>query len=320
MQTERRTQMVGLVLALGLFAAACGDDPPTPTTGEKVEELAEHEFAIGTKGFTEHFILAEMTRHLLEDAGASVEIRDLPATAQVRQALEGGDIQLYWEYTGTGWTNFLGHDTVDTDLDPRDLYEQVAADDLEENGVRWLEPAGFNNTYTIVVRREAAEDFGITTLSELAAFKEEREQDMTFCIDTTFGERDDGLPAIERTYGIDWPRDLVTVMDYAVVFASVAEGRPCNFGEVYATEPRIEELDLVVIADEENAFVSYLPAITMLDSLYQEVGAQVEELIAPILELLDEETITALNARVDLEGEFAEDVARDWLAENGLLD
>lgn len=314
------TRIIRLVLVLGFLATACGGQTSSDSSGASgVEGLAGREFTIGTKGFTEHFILAEMTRHLLENAGASVEVRDLPATAQVRQALQNGDIDLYWEYTGTGWTNFLGNDTVDPDVGPLELHKQVAKSDLDENGVRWLEPASVNNTYAIVARRDAAEEFGVSTLSDLAQFQQDDEPDMTLCVDTTFAERSDGLAAIERTYDFKWSRDLVTAMDYAVVFASVAEGEPCNFGEVYATEARIKELDLVTIEDNANAFISYLPAITMLDELYQESGSQIEQVVAPVLEDLDEETIMSLNARVDIEGELAEDVARDWLEENGIL-
>ncbi|MPZ61043.1 MAG: glycine/betaine ABC transporter substrate-binding protein [Propionibacteriales bacterium] len=312
MRVTRTIRNIALGLVFGFLVAACGED----ATGEG--PLAGQEFTIGTKGFTEHFILAQMTRHRLEDAGASVDVRDLPATAQVRKALLNDEIQLYWEYTGTAWTNFLGHDSVDPNVDPGELYQQVAADDLEENGVRWMEPATFNNTYAIVMGQEVAEDLGVTTLSELAELQQPREADMTLCVDTTFAEREDGLAAVERTYDFEWPRELVTSMDYAIVFASVAEGE-CNFGEVYATEPRIEELDLVILEDEANAFISYLPAITMLDETYQESGRQIEELVAPIVERLDTETIIGLNARVDLDGQRAEDVAQDWLEEEGLL-
>ena len=308
-----------LLLAATTTLAGCGASG-TNTAGADAAAgtLAGETISLGTKGFTEHFLLTEMTRLLLEDAGAEVSIRDLPSTQQVRQALEGGDIDMYWEYTGTGWTNFLGHETADG-VTPEELHEKVAEEDLAANGIHWLAPATFNDTYGIAVRAEAAGDLGVETLSDLAALGAESPEDLSLCVDESFGDRLDGLPAVEKAYGFDWPDDQLTVSDYALIYPSTDEGDPCNFGSVYTTDGRLSALDLTVLEDDRGAFISYLPALTMTEDGYGEVGSEVEELIEALLAALDQETITALNAAVDVDGEFPEDVAEAWLQEQGLL-
>ncbi len=303
------TAMIGVL-------AGCGGDSGGDAGGSE-DRLEGEEFALGTKGFTEHFILTEMTKLLLEDAGAEVTVRDLPSTQQVRQALEGGDLDMYWEYTGTGWTNFLGHESGEG-MSPEELHEQVASEDLAENDVKWLPPANFSNTYGIAVRSELASEQGLATTSDVAALAESSPEDLTLCVDESFGDRPDGLPAVERAYDFEWPEDRVTVSDYALIFPSIDKGDPCNFGAIYTTDGRLPALDLTTLEDDQGAFLSYLPALTMMNDRYEAVGADVEELTAPLLDL-DEAEISELNARVDVDGEFPEDVAEDWLTEQGLL-
>ena len=304
------------IAAMAVMAAAVGCSADA-ADNDKEGSLSGEDFSLGTKGFTEHFILTEMTRLLLEDAGADVEVRDLPSTQQVRQALEGGDVDMYWEYTGTGWTNFLGHENADG-MSPEELHEAVAQEDLEANDVKWLPPADFSNTYGIALRSELATELGVDSLSDLAGLLETSPEELTICVDEGFGDRPDGLPAVEKAYGFTWPEDQITVSDYALVFTSIDQGDPCNFGAIYTTDGRLPALDLTTLEDDNNAFLSYLPAITMTEDRYDSVGAEVEELLAPLL-ALDESTISALNAEVDVDGMFPEDVAEEWLKEQDLL-
>lgn len=328
---------LALVTLLALLATGCADDggtgdgaatdgasdapaeAPAATGSSATADLSGASVALGTKGFTEHFILTQIAKYLLEDAGAEVQVRDLPATEQVRNALLGGDIDAYWEYSGTGWTNFLGNEGVEDGVGPIELYEMVAETDREENSVVWLPPADVNDTYAIAVSSAIAEETGLERLSQIPMYMEDNPDQMGLCVDTTFGDREDGLIALENTYGFEWPTAQISVSDYALVFTSVASGDPCRFGEVFTTDARVEGQDLVLLEDDEGAFISYLPSMTMEEATFDELGAQIEELLAPATEALDQETMLELNARVDIEGEFPEDVARDWLESNGLL-
>jgi osmoprotectant transport system permease protein len=124
--------------------------------------------SVGSKEFTEQLILGKMAIIALEDAGFTVEDNTgLGGSTVARSALEEGAIDLYWEYTGTAWITHLGHDNPITD--PQECYQAVKEEDAQ-NGLVWLDYAPLNNTYTIMLRRDMAEELGIETISDLAAY------------------------------------------------------------------------------------------------------------------------------------------------------
>lgn len=124
--------------------------------------------SVGSKEFTEQLILGKMAIVALEDAGFTVEDNTgLGGSTVARSALEEGAIDLYWEYTGTAWITHLGHDNPITD--PEECYQAVKEEDAQ-NGLVWLDYAPLNNTYTIMLRKDMAEELGIETISDLAAY------------------------------------------------------------------------------------------------------------------------------------------------------
>src|SRR5213593_983671 len=117
---------------------------------------------VGSKSFTEQLILGEMTRLVLEDAGFDVVDRlGLAGTVTTRQALENGEIDLYWEYTGTAWLVSFGHQRIDGDAE--ELYRRVKAEDAL-HGLVWLAHARFNNSFALLMPRAASERLGIATV------------------------------------------------------------------------------------------------------------------------------------------------------------
>ncbi len=273
---------------------------------------------LGTKDFTEMLLLGEMAKQMLEAAGATVEYTpNLPSPAGPRDALLADEIDAHWEYTGTAWINYLGHE--DPINDPMEQYEAVAEEDLAENGVHWPPPAAFNDTYGIAYREEMADEFGIETMSDLAQFVEDNPDEATLCLDNSFGARNDGLPGLEETYDFIWPDDQQFVSEFGVIYTSTDEGDPCNFGEIFTTDGRIAALGLKLIEDDQDFFLSYLSSLTMKSELNDE-HPEIGEMFAQVGEPLTEEEMTALNAQVDVDGEFEEDVARAWLQEQGFLD
>jgi osmoprotectant transport system substrate-binding protein len=314
-----------IVLTLAGVLAGCGGTSTSAAggstdkaAGATTVNLKGETFTMGTKGFTEHAILTQITKLMLEKAGANVTIRDLPSTQQVRAALKSGDLDMYWEYTGTAWTNFLSHEKADT-TDPQELYKKVAAEDLAKNGVQWLPPAPLNDTYGIAVRSEAAGRLKVEKSSDLVKLAKTSPKDLTMCGDETWTDRPDNLPALEKTYGFTVPRGNIRISDYSLIFQAVDKGSPCNFGAIYQTDGRLQALGLKVLTDDKGAFLSYLPALTMSKERYAKVGPRVEALIKPLLSSLDTETITKLNGQVDVKGDFPEDVAKQWLQDKGLL-
>ena len=316
--------MVGVVFVLVFVAAGCGGGTSGGgggnvgggEAGQKVR-LPDLEISVGSKEFTEQEVLGQIAIQALETAGATVEDRTgLAGTDAAREALTSGEIDAYWEYTGTGWITHLGH--AEPISDGRRQYEAVAGEDLRENGVRWLEPASANNSFAIAVRSEAAGVLGVTSLSELGALAELRPEDATLCAAREFLQRDDGLPGVEDAYDFRLPDDNIVELEEDEIYGAVDEGGRCNFGEVFVTDGRVRALDLTILEDDKNFFPVYNPSLTVREEVMDRYPG-ISDVFAPIAEELDNETLQELNAAVDVDGESPEAVARRFLRENGLL-
>ncbi len=308
-------RLLGLVAVLTLIAAGCGGGGGGGAAGDV--DLSGAEFIVGSKEFTEQLILGEMTSQVLEAAGASVTYNELAGTVAAREALESGDIDMYWEYTGTGWITHLGK--TDPIPDRQQQFEAVAKEDLEKNGIKWLEPpAPANNTYALAVRSEAYDKLGVKKLSDFEQLINENPEDATVCVNPEFATRDDGLPGMEKKYGYEFSDKNVTTIGQGLIFQAIDEGERCNFGEVFATDGRIEALDLKVIEDDKNFFPIYNPALNVRQEMIEKYP-QIKETFAPIAKKLDTQTLQKLNAQVDVEGQLPEEVAEQWLSDNGFI-
>lgn len=298
------TRLGALAAGMSLLAAGCGGDDDAIT--------------VGSKEFGEQQLLGHMAMIALEDAGYDVQSEiPIQGTSTVRSALESGDVSLYWEYTGTGWNEILGHEVADAPDDPQALFEAVKEEDAG-NDITWLDPAEANNTYAIATSAENAQRLGVRTLSDYADLVNSDPDEATLCAAAEFLDRDDGWPGVESTYGFELPGDAVNEMDLDVIYTRVPGGDPCNFGEVFATDGRIAGNDLVVLEDDQETFVAYNVAMTIRADILDEHPG-LADVFGPITELLTNDVLLELNTRVDVDEEDAEDVAREFLESNGLL-
>lgn len=287
-------------------------EPCAPGDGS----LEGAEITVASKDFDEQLILGNISKLLLEDAGATVvdEI-NVGGTDVARAALLSDEIDHYWDYTGTAWISFF--EEPDPIPDRVEQYEAVAERDAEENGLCWLEPSPFNNTYGIAYATSAGDDLGNpSSIGDLADLSDDQ---LSLCVESEFPNRNDGLPGMEETYGIEFPDDQVTVLDTGVVYQSTADGDPCNFGEIFTTDGRIAALDLTVLEDDEAFFPLYNVAPIFQSEEFTQYGAALQDLYGPVVEALDNETMTELNARVSAEGERPEAVAQSFLEDNGFI-
>jgi osmoprotectant transport system substrate-binding protein len=283
------------------------------------ESLDGAEITVGSKDFDEQLVLGNISRIALEAAGASVTDQiNTGGTNAARTALTTGEIDHYWEYTGTAWISFFGNEEPIQGREAQ--YEAVREQDLEENNLVWLEPSPFNNTYAIAYRSEAAEELGSPeTLSDLATIVEENPDLATLCVETEFASRNDGLPGMEEAYGFTFPEDNVTILDTGVVYSATDEGDPCNFGEVFATDGRVAALDLTVLEDDQGFFPLYNVSPVFRLEVYEQYGQALEDLFNPITETLTNEVMSGLNAQVSAENQRPEAVAQEFLESNDLL-
>jgi osmoprotectant transport system substrate-binding protein len=316
-------RLLGLVVTL-LVVAGCdgaggsgGGNVGGSDAGEQVS-LSGAELTVGSKEFTEQLILGQITLQALEAAGATVEDQiGLAGTVAARKALESGEIDMYWEYTGTGWITHLGH--TDPIPDRQEQFEAVAKEDLQKNDIKWLDPpAPANNTYAIAVRSEAYEDLGVEKLSDFKQLIEENPEEATICVGTEFSTRDDGLPGLEKAYGFRFPTENVVKIDEGQIYQETDKGERCNFGEVFQTDGRIANLDLELVEDDKNFFPIYNPALNVSKETIEEYP-QIEKLFAPISEKLTTKELQKLNAKVDVEGQLEDQVAEEWLSEHGFI-
>ena len=326
-QAKRRFALLGGML---LILAACGGgessntlDPDTSapasttagvdTTSGAGGDLSGASFVVGSKEFTEQLILGQITKQVLENAGATVEDQTgLVGSQVVREALVSGEIDMYWEYTGTGWITHLGNTTPVAGSEE----QFVAVRDADaSSGIVWLDPAPFNNTYAIALASEKATELGLTTVSDLATYAGENPAEATLCGAAEFLGRDDGLPGLEAAYGMTFAN--VSELELGLVYTSIDQGDPCVFGEVFATDGRIAALDLTVLEDDESFFPSYLPSLSVRQEVF-EAYPQLADLFAPVAEALDTATMQRLNAMVDVDGLEPSDVATQFLTEMGL--
>src|SRR5690606_29158719 len=123
--------------------------------------------------------------------GATVNDKtNIKGSTNTRNALLSGEIDMYWDYTGTGWITYLNK--TEPLPDPQQQYEAVAKEDLEANNVVWGQPAPLNNTYAFAIRKEKGDELGVRTLSDLAELAKNKPEEATFCIESEFSTRDDG--------------------------------------------------------------------------------------------------------------------------------
>jgi osmoprotectant transport system substrate-binding protein len=310
------TQLLGLLAVLTLIVAGCGGAGGGGASGDI--DLSDAEFTVGSKEFTEQLILGQITLQVLENAGATVNDQiGLAGSVAARKALESGEIDMYWEYTGTGWITYLGHTKPIPNR--QEQFEAVAKEDLEKNDIEWLSPpAPANNTYAMAVRSEAYDKLGVKKLSDFKQLVEENPEEATVCVGTEFSTRDDGLPGIEKAYDFEFPKENIVKIDEGLIYQQTDKGKQCNFGEVFQTDGRIEALDLELIEDDKSFFPIYNPALNVRKDVIDEYP-QVAKLFAPISKKLTTEELQKLNAKVDVEGQLEDQVAEEWLKENGFI-
>jgi osmoprotectant transport system substrate-binding protein len=312
----KKLPLIALVFVAAVLATGCGGDGGSISESYSLSgPQGSVRLAVGSKDFTEQQILGHITRLALEAASAEVIDRTgLGGTEAARRAFVSGDIDMYWEYTGTGWLIHLAE--PEPIPDPQEQYEAVAEQDLEQNGVEWLDPAPANNTYAIAVREGALEE--VDDISDLGRLIEERPEEATLCAGPEFRERADGLPGLEEHYGFEFPAENVSVLPDDTIYGAVSRGERCNFGSVFETDGRIPALDLRLLEDDEEFFAAYNPSLNIREETLDR-HPELEEIFAPISEKLDTETLRELSAAVLVEGSSPAEVAERWLQENEFI-
>jgi len=303
-QVTRKVRIAALTLAAGLALSACGSDDAGST------------IVVGSKDFTENILLGQMLVIALEEAGIPVEDRtNLGGTVVNRDALLAGEINVYPEYNGTGWTVHLEQEDPSFDRDV--LYSVVAEKDLADNGIRWVGHSPFNNTYGFASSPAATAANGgeLFTFQTMAQYMQDN-PDAVACMESEFPDRPDGLVLWEDHVGWEMPEDQQVILETGVVYTETGNDN-CDFGEVFTTDGRIDGLNLGLVQDP-GVMILYNLSFTFRDEVLADADPQVAEIAESIVNSLDNETMVGLNYEVDINGRQYADVAREYLQTLGL--
>ena len=270
------------------------------------------EITVGGKNFTEQLLITEMTVQLLENHGYDVNKVDGMGTALVRQAQENGEVDVYWEYTGTSLITF---NKVTEKLSVRETYDRVKELD-EAKGLVWLNPSRANNTYALAMRKEDSANKGIASLSDMAAAYNNGD-DLSMGVNSEFPQRPDGLPGLEEAYGFETGRANRVPMESGLIYTALMEGQ-VDIGLVFATDGRIAGFDFIVLEDDKGFFPAYaLTPVVRSETL--DANPDLADLLNGLSSKLDDVTMQALNSRIDIEKETVEDVATSFLKQHDLI-
>jgi osmoprotectant transport system substrate-binding protein len=302
------------VLALLPALAGCG----AQYSGGGEGPLKGAKIAFGSKDFTEQKVIGQIAVQYLRSKGAGVwDQTGLVSSQAVRGSLTKGDIDAYWEYTGTAWITYFGHDKPIQDT--QEQLDAVAKEDSEDNGIEWIDPAPLNNTYAFAIKRSKAKELGIEKLSDVKdLIASPKGKDLTFCIESEFANRPDGFPGVQKTYDFKVPGGRVKRLDAGLIYSQTGNGT-CTFGEVFTTDGRVKGLDLLPLRDDKKFFPVYQAAISIRQDLLRKYPA-IRTVMAPIAKKLTTAEMQVLNAEVDIDGVLPEEVARRWLKDEGFVD
>lgn len=276
--------------------------------------VGQPDVVIGGKNFTEQHVLGQMMAILIEEHTDLKVGRQLGlgGTMVCFNAVKGGDLDLYAEYTGTGLVNILERGVI---ADPQDAYNVVKEEFKEQWNLVWLEPFGFSNAYTLTMRRKQAEELGIETVSDLAEYVRGGGK-LTAGFEPEFLSRPDGYPGLKKVYDFRFPSQPKQ-LDPGLMYKSVAE-KEVDVVCGYATEGRIPAYDLVILEDDKGFFPPYHAAPLIRQSTLDRYP-QLRDVLNRLGGRISSEEMQELNFRVDEKKEDARKVAREFLMKEGLL-
>lgn len=283
-------------LALPMLLSGCG---------------SANTITVGSKDFSENIALGEIFAQLIE---AKTELKvnrklNMGGTFVNFEAIKNGQIDLYPEYTGTALTAQLEMDVI---TDPDEAYRVVAEAFDSQFGIKWLEPLGLNNTYTVAVTDAVYQTYGVETVSDLAAVA----SNLTFGAEHEFFNRQDGFDGLIDVYGLTF-RGEPQKMNVALKYQAMGNG-DIDVTDAFATDAQILQYNLKVLKDDKNFFPPYYAAPIIRNETLA-AHPELEEVLNTLAGLIDDEAMTELNYQIDVENKDVAVVAKEFLESKGLI-
>ncbi|WP_256671765.1 glycine betaine ABC transporter substrate-binding protein [Pseudomonas sp. PB106] len=292
--------LASLILSLGIVSSVVGS------------AFADGPIVVGGKKFTEQQLVAEMTAQLLRANGYRVDKRADLGSSVLRAAQENGQVDVYWEYTGT---SLITYNKITDKLSADETYKKISELDAQK-GITWLNPSKANNTYALAMRKAEAEKDGIVSISDLAK-NIETGKSYKFASNAEFFSRPDGLRPLQEAYKFEFERKNIVRMDGGLTYQALRDGQ-VDLALVLSTDGRIPAFGFVVLEDDKGFFPSY--ALTpVIRTEVLKANSKIGELLNTLSSKLDDETIAGLNSRVDVGRESIENVSKAFLQQSSLL-
>ena len=297
------SRFIWIFTLAALLLTGCGVIPGTGAQNSTT-------ITVGSKDFTEEFILGEMYAQMLENAGFKVQRKlNLGGTPVAQQALMSKQIDLYPEYTGTGLLTVL---KLPVNSDPKQVYQTVHDEYLKQFNLVWLDPAPMNDTQALAMTQQGSQKYGITTISEMAA----KANQLIMAGPPEFESREDGLPGLKKVYG-DFTLKAYKSVDPGLRYQALLNGQ-ADVVVAFSTDGEIAANNLVVLKDDKNMFPPYQVA-----PVVRKAVLDANPKIATTLNKLSPKLTNAVMQRLNYEvtGKKREPaaVAQEFLKSEGLI-
>lgn len=268
---------------------------------------------VGSKQFTENILLGEIFAQLIEsktDLKVNRKL-NLGGTAVCHLAVKKGEIDMYFEYTGTAYNELLNH-TLDADTSNEEILA-VCRKELNENSrLTMFDPLGFNNTYAVAVKTSRLDELGVHTLSDLSGISDQ----IRFGAGHAFYTRlHDGYNGLSEIYGMNFKESMK--MDTSLLYEAADTG-DLDAIVVFTTDGLLKKYDMTPLIDDKTLFPPYEGAIVCRNDILEKYP-ELKNVLNILAGRVDDETMQELNYRVDIENRSVEDVAKEFLAGCGLI-
>ncbi|WP_372712492.1 glycine betaine ABC transporter substrate-binding protein [Ilyobacter sp.] len=288
-----------LLVATVVVFAACGK-----------KEAEVETIKIGHKNYTEARVLGQLFAVMIENhTEYKTDVKELGGTQIAHEALKSGDISLYPEYTGTVYGALLGESGL---KDPDEVYNYVKKRLKEDSNLDFLNPLGYNNTYTLAVRPETAEKYNLKTFTDIANHSGE----LVIGATMEFLEREDGMVGLKKTYpGMNFKSEKG--LDGGLRYTALKDGK-IDVADAFSTDGKLITYKLVILEDDKNFFPPYYIA-PLLNGEFAATHPGVVEALGKLAGQINEDEMQQMNYRADEEGLPARVVAEEFLKEKGLI-
>lgn len=322
-------KIVSFALAIGLiFLVACGPQKGDQGTGQETKTVKgdqdqaeapgetgsgsskEKSLVIGSKKMPEGVILGEMFSLLLTDRTDIKPVTkfELGATPILHEAIVKGEIDLYPEYTSTGWLSILKQSPIS---DPDQLYSQLKNSYEKEFGLSWSPLIGFNNTYTLIVNQETAEKYQLKSMSDLASASPE----LVFGANGDFFEREDGFPFLEEKYGMKFKS--TSDIDIGLKYQACLENQ-IQATTAFTTDGYLSENKVRVLEDDKHIFPNYFSAFVYRQEILEKYP-ELADIFAVFEGLINDQEMQTLNYQAQAGDKSYREIAEDFLRFKNLL-